>query len=102
MKKLFLFIAMIELCLVSAAWVETGRGKNEGWSSNVNVSQITSAPFRDGLYLGKLAAKQGGGAHIASGRWAAQADRLSFTAGFQQGYQEGSVHLASNANPNEK
>ena len=99
----FGLIALLSLsCLGFAAIVESGRGRNEGQNSNVNVSQITSGPFRDGLYLGKLAAKQGGEAHIPSGRWATRAEPLSFTAGFQQGYQEGRVHLASDARPNEK
>jgi len=44
--------------------------------------------FRDGLYLGKLAAEQGQPASIAVGRWATELDRSMFTAGFRRGYND--------------
>jgi hypothetical protein len=99
MKKTFLSAMMIALCLSSAALVKHGRGTNGGQDSKANVTQATSAPFRDGLYLGKLAADRGTEPHVASGRWAAEADRILFAAGFQQGYQVERVQLASDANP---
>jgi hypothetical protein len=65
-------------------------------SPNETVAQITNAAFRDGLYLGRLAAERGAEPHFASGRWATLEDRSSFTAGYQRGY---SVFLASRAAP---
>ena len=100
MKNLSLFAIVIALCLSAAAMIQSGHG-SKGWqSSRVAASQITSAPFRDGLYLGKLAAERGGEVHISSGRWATEGDRASFTEGFQQGYHSGVARLASKADSN--
>ena len=85
---------MVALCLGSSTLVKSAR-VTEVRSSNINLTQITSGPFRDGLYLGKLAAKQGAAPHITTGRWATEADRVRFTAGFQHGYAEEGLHHAS-------
>src|SRR5260370_5796412 len=42
--------------------------------------------FRDGLYLGKLAAEQGQPASAAVGRWSTEHDRSMFIAGYLRGY----------------
>jgi hypothetical protein len=55
---------------------------------NATAARITDGAFRDGLYLGRLAAERGGEQHVAIGRWAHVEDRSSFTAGYQQGYSE--------------
>ncbi len=47
----------------------------------------TSGPFRDGLYLGGLAATSDETPHISSGRWSTSADQEAFAAGYEQGYQ---------------
>lgn len=58
-------------------------------SPRVNdISQTTDAAFRDGLYLGRLAAERHIVPHVVSGRWATEADRASFTEGYQRGYAE--------------
>jgi hypothetical protein len=44
--------------------------------------------FRDGLYLGKLAAKGGQQSRLAIGRWSTQQDRSQFAAGYRRGYGE--------------
>jgi len=98
MKKLMLFAAVIELCL-GAAMIHTGHASNPGQIS-AEANHATSAPFRDGLYLGKLAAERGGESHIYTGRWTTEGDRASFTAGFQQGYQNGLVLRASKGSTN--
>jgi len=85
MKNLSVFTIVIVLCLGAAAMIQSGRATN-GWnSSTIEAARATSAPFRDGLYLGKLAAARGGESHISISRWATAADRASFTAGFEQG-----------------
>jgi len=94
MKKLSLFTVVIALCLGAAAMIQS-RGSDALRSSTVDASPTTSGPFRDGLYLGKLAAKHGGVPHISSGRWATETDRASFAAGFQQGYHDGRVRRTS-------
>jgi len=44
--------------------------------------------FRDGLYLGQLAAEHGRSVRPAIGRWSSQQDRAMFAAGYQRGYNE--------------
>jgi hypothetical protein len=52
------------------------------------AARSTDGAFRDGLYLGQLAAERGSESHLAVGRWATPDDRSSFTSGYQQGYNE--------------
>jgi uncharacterized protein with FMN-binding domain len=57
--------------------------------NNVSGEQrVSSAAYRDGLYLGKLAAERGDSAHIATGRWARESDRTLFASGYQEAYTE--------------
>ena len=51
-------------------------------------AQLTDGAFRDGLYLGRLAAQTGGERHVSVGRWATTQDRSSLSAGYEQGYSE--------------
>ncbi len=95
MKTLSLSTIVIALCLSAAAMIQSGHRSNASQNSSVEARQVTSGPFRDGLYIGKLAAERGGESHISSGRWATEANRASFKAGFQQGYQDGLVLRAS-------
>jgi hypothetical protein len=44
--------------------------------------------FRDGLYMGKLAAESGEARHPAIARWSTEQDRATFTAGYRRGYNE--------------
>ena len=64
-----------------------------------NKTTITSNPsekarldadgaFRDGLYLGKLAAQSGQPLRPAIGRWSTERDRATFTEGYNRGYGE--------------
>jgi hypothetical protein len=72
------------------------QGYNKFFNANLNTAQATNAAFRDGLFLGGLAARHGDESQIAVGRWATSQDPLSFTMGYQQGYaKSGSVHAAS-------
>jgi hypothetical protein len=50
------------------------------------VEHADDAAYRDGLYLGALAARTGAPYHPAAGRWAAAADRSAFADGYRQGY----------------
>jgi hypothetical protein len=96
MKNLPVFTIVIALCLGGAvAMIQSDRGSNGWQSSSIQAARATSAPYRDGLYLGKLAAARGGESQISTGRWTTEADRASFKAGFQQGYDDGLVLRAS-------
>ena len=96
MKNLPVFTIVIALCLGAAVGMIQSSRANDGWqSSSIQTVRATSAPYRDGLYLGKLAATRGGQSQISIGRWTTEADRASFKAGFQQGYDAGLVLRAS-------
>jgi hypothetical protein len=101
MKNLPVFTIVIALCLGAAtAMIQSGR-RSDGWqSSSIQTVRATSAPYRDGLYLGKLAAARGGESQISTGRWTTEADRASFKAGFEQGYDAGLVLRASKGSAN--
>jgi hypothetical protein len=55
---------------------------------NPDITQNADGAFRDGLFQGKLAAERGIAPHVLSGRWATDADRASFRAGYAQGYAQ--------------
>jgi hypothetical protein len=58
------------------------------------ASLAVDGAFRDGLYLGKLAAASREQPRVAVGRWSTAQDRLQFAAGYRRGYDEA---LATNA-----
>jgi len=97
MKRLSLFASVIALGVGTAASILPSR--HNFASANLNVAQTTDGAFRDGLYLGKLTAQQGVAPRVPSGRWSTDADRASFTAGYQQGYHE---FLANRSTPNQR
>src|ERR1700693_6432187 len=62
MKILSLYASVITLSMVSMLY--SGRHHNSS-AANDNAAQITDGAFRDGLYLGRLAADGGGAAPVA-------------------------------------
>ena len=44
--------------------------------------------FRDGLYLGRLAAQSGKASCPPTGRWSGGKDRAAFAAGYRRGYED--------------
>jgi hypothetical protein len=56
-----------------------------------------SAAYRDGLYVGKLAAQRGEQRLAPVGRWSAQSDREAFLAGYEQSNSE--IAEATGDNP---
>lgn len=53
-----------------------------------SIDPLMMAPYRDGLYVGKLVAQRGE-QHLAPvGRWATQSDRDAFLAGYEQANPE--------------
>ncbi len=87
MKILPLYAAVIALGLVPMS-ILSGDRHHDSPAPSANVAQITDGAFRDGLYLGRLAAEGSSEPHIAIGRWATAEDRSSFTAGYHRGYSE--------------
>jgi hypothetical protein len=84
---LSLYASVIALSMVPMSILHSDRRHNSP-AANDNVTQITDGAFRDGLYLGRLAAEGGVEPHVAVGRWATAEDRSSFTAGYQRGYSQ--------------
>ncbi len=95
MKRLFVFVLVFAFCLGTAAMLRSLTRQGTSVTTNRSTGDTTSGPFRDGLYLGELAAARGSAPHIAFGRWAADKDRASFTKGYQQGYDESLAIRAS-------
>jgi hypothetical protein len=93
MKTFSLFALVAALGMGTASMLRTDH-HNHFSSPNQTVAQTIDGAFRDGLYLGRLAAEGGAEPHVAIGRWATLEDRASFTAGYQRGYNE---FLASRA-----
>jgi hypothetical protein len=61
--------------------VFTGRSRS-------SIDALQTAAYRDGLYVGKLAAQRGEQRLAPVGRWAAQSDRDAFSAGYEQANAE--------------
>jgi len=85
MKTLSLFALAASLGMGAASLLHT---KDHFPTPNQTVAQTIDGAFRDGVYLGRLAAQDGAAPHVAVGRWADSQDRASFTAGYRQGYSE--------------
>ena len=86
MKTLFFFTPAIALGMAMISGFHASHQNLP--DANDNVNQATDGAFRDGLFLGKLAAERGAKSHVAVGRWATVEDRASFTAGYQRGYTQ--------------
>ncbi|MGA8491993.1 MAG: hypothetical protein WB711_16320 [Terriglobales bacterium] len=83
MKTISLFALALTLGMGTASLLNT-----ENRTSNPTTAATMDAAFRDGMYLGKLAAESGAERHIARGRWATVEDRALFSAGYQQAYAD--------------
>jgi hypothetical protein len=86
MKKLSLFVIALALTVSWAASLQSTDHQSASLDANTNAALATNAAFRDGLYLGRLTAERGRESRVATGRWATNQDRISFAAGYQQGY----------------
>ncbi len=86
--RLFLFAIMLTLC-AGAVFARMNVAAEDSLP-NVRENNLlhTLGAFRDGLYLGRLAAGRGEDPHISLGRWSSPANRELFAAGYRQGYDE--------------
>src|SRR5258708_28204465 len=96
MTKFYLYVTVLGVLAGGSATLQAIRynGHPTAPVFEADTSRDASAAFRDGLYLGKLAAQQGSPIRVTSGRWATDSDRTLFAAGYRQGYHE---FLASSA-----
>jgi hypothetical protein len=89
MRRLFLFAIALTLW-AGVAFMLSSAARQDSFPKLPDNNQVqTRAAFRDGLYLGALAAQRGEEPHVSEGRWSNQADRTLFTAGYALGYDEG-------------
>jgi hypothetical protein len=87
MSKLFTYALAIAVCLGTTAMLANSKRTTKSHVSADARLQADGA-FRDGLYLGKLAADSGQPSRAAVGRWSSDQDRATFLAGYRRGYNE--------------
>jgi hypothetical protein len=87
MNRMFIWTFVLALVAVGAVIqggkTETSHAESFGKSDQ---TRTTTAAFRDGSYLGKLAARNRESRHVSASRWASEADRQLFAAGYERGY----------------
>ena len=77
-----IFALIVVMILVTRLQPHKVEVPDESWKA-------LNGAYRDGLYLGKLAARRGEEQHTAAGRWATQVDRNYFATGYEDGYRSG-------------
>src|SRR5436853_6828643 len=92
MKRKTLLLVGLTLAIASTVGIVVSAHGPKTAASN--VSQITDAAFRDGLFQAKLDVQRGKGPHLLSGRWSTFSDRALFIAGYQHGSREFSAAQA--------
>jgi hypothetical protein len=83
------------LALSASAFFPHGDGGSVTDDSEVRFAE--DGAFRDGLYLGKLAARNHQEQRPAIGRWSSDQDRARFAAGYRLGYQQNNTGANSAA-----
>ena len=87
MKKLSSYAFVIVLSLGAAAmFANSGQAPAPVQGSQAQLA--ADGAFRDGLYLGRLAAEGGQPMRPSIGRWSTAQDRSMFSAGYRRGYDE--------------
>jgi hypothetical protein len=93
MTKFFSYAAILIGLSASATLAISPRTQSPGASAEAILT--ADGAFRDGLYLGKLAAERGEAQRPAIGRWSTDRDRSMFKAGYRRGYDESSASASS-------
>ena len=86
MKRMIVFVLTVSVAV--GGLTSTSFLTKSDFSGNTAASQAGNAAFRDGLHLGKFDAASGRTRHLSVGRWSADANRVSFIAGYQAGYPQ--------------
>lgn len=92
MSKLSTLVLAITLVLGTTAVLANSKAL-AGSSSSKDALLESDGAFRDGLYLGKLAAESGQPPRLALGRWSGEQDRSRFVDGYRRGYTESLASL---------
>ena len=97
MIKLFTLALVIAVSLGTTALLANG-GRSARQNQTADARLATDGAFRDGLYVGRLAAEGGRAQRPPIGRWSGEQDRASFVAGYRRGYNDSLAGPASGAN----
>jgi hypothetical protein len=85
MDKLLTFALALAVGLgTTAVLANSGRGARQSPAASMDGD----GAFRDGLYVGRLAAESGRPLQPAIGRWSSEQDRTAFAMGYRRGYGE--------------
>jgi hypothetical protein len=96
MSRLSVYALAVVICLGTTAMLAVSN-RNVKLNEGVETVLAADGAFRDGLYLGKLAAESGRPLRPAIGRWSADRDRSMFAAGYRRGYNESLTSAPSSA-----
>ena len=86
MSRLPLFASVIALSLGFLSVLHYKQDLND--QNDNNPSLAVNGAYRDGVYLGKLAAEHGGTFPAPVGRWISPEDRRSFSQGYERAYSQ--------------
>lgn len=87
-RKISAYISLIVIPFGAATVKLAGKSSHAKPPNTVDAAQEVEAPFRDGLYLGRLDAQDARKKPPSVGRWSDPKDRASFLAGYKRGYDE--------------
>jgi len=87
MKNISLSILAIALSVGSTVIVRSAV-RAQPLNAGGSTSKEASGPFRDGFYLGKLAARNGDEPRITTARWSRDEDRAAFREGYEHGFSQ--------------
>lgn len=87
MSKLVSYAIVIAVSMGTSAMLDNRKRATSPDASAESRLAVNGA-FRDGMYLGKLAAANGEPQRPPVGRWSREQDRATFTAGYERGYIE--------------
>jgi hypothetical protein len=89
MRNYSFWVMALIVCGGAAQMAKTGMTMTTNTRQGAAGNQrISNAAFRDGSYLGKLAAERGDAPHVAVGRWAGNADRRLFATAYNEAYSQ--------------
>jgi hypothetical protein len=95
MTRIFVSLAVVVGLAASAFFTSARSGFD--FPNNSEVRFAEDGAFRDGLYLGKLAARSHRVQRPAIGRWSSDQDRASFAAGYRLGYEQNRILRGTNS-----
>ncbi len=87
MSKLSTYALAIAVSLGTTAMLDNSQ-RSSGPNVSAEARLAADGAFRDGMYVGKLAAECGRPLRPAIARWSTEQDRAMFTAGYRRGYNE--------------